>query len=54
MSVLVTPSHGLVLVRDSKDPDGEQLSFTRAEWAGFLAGAKAGEFDLDNERMRGS
>lgn len=37
--------HG-VLVRDSKDPDGPVLSFTRAEWSAFLAGAKAGEFDL--------
>ena len=36
-----------VLVRDSKDPDGPVLSFTRAEWSAFLAGCKAGEFDLE-------
>jgi hypothetical protein len=32
-------------MRDSKDP-GPVLRFTPAEWAGFIAGAKAGEFDL--------
>lgn len=32
-------------VRDSKNPDGPVLTFTRAEWEAFLAGAKAGEFD---------
>lgn len=36
---------GYVLVRDSKDPDGPQLSFTPEEWSAFIAGAKAGEFD---------
>lgn len=36
---------GHVLVRDSRDPSGPQLRFTAEEWAAFLAGAKAGEFD---------
>jgi hypothetical protein len=31
-------------VRDSKDPEPE-IWFSRAAWAGFIAGAKAGEFD---------
>lgn len=35
-----------VLVRDSKDQSGPVLTFTRAEWDAFVAGAKAGEFDL--------
>jgi hypothetical protein len=35
-----------VAVRDSKDPDGPVLEFTPLEWLCFLAGAKAGEFDL--------
>lgn len=35
-----------VLVRDSKDPDGPVLSFDAGEWSAFLAGCKAGEFDL--------
>jgi len=33
------------LVRDSKDPDGLVLRFTREEWAAWLAGVKAGEFE---------
>lgn len=35
-----------VAVRDGKDPDGPRLRFTAAEWSAFLAGARAGEFDL--------
>jgi len=35
-----------VLVRHSKDRDGAVLSFTRAEWDAFLAGAEDGEFRL--------
>ncbi len=34
-----------ILVRDSKFPGREPLAFTPGEWAGFLARAKAGEFD---------
>ncbi len=34
-----------VLVRDSKEVDGPVLRFTPGEWAAFLVGAKAGEFD---------
>jgi hypothetical protein len=35
-----------VAVRDSKDPAGPVLTFTSAEWAAFIDGAKDGEFDL--------
>ena len=35
-----------MLVRDSKDPDGAILRFTTAEWNAFVAGVRAGEFDL--------
>ncbi len=38
-------SHGQVEVRDSKDKQGPTLTFNRAEFAAWLAGAKAGEFD---------
>jgi hypothetical protein len=34
-----------VHLRDSKDPDGPQLSFTRREWIAFVAGVRAGEAD---------
>jgi len=33
-------------VRDSKDPAGPILVFTRTEWQAFVAGVKTGEFDL--------
>lgn len=36
-----------ILVRDSRDPDGPRLSFTRQEWAKFLAGVRGGRFDFD-------
>jgi hypothetical protein len=35
----------VVEVRDSKDPDGPVLGYTRAELAAWLDGAKRGEFD---------
>ena len=33
-------------VRDSKDPAGPVLRFTREEWDAFVGGARDGEFDL--------
>lgn len=36
----------VVLVRHSLDPVGPVLSFSYSEWKAFLAGARAGEFDL--------
>ena len=35
-----------VLVRDSKDAAGPVLAFGATDWAGFIAGIRAGEFDL--------
>lgn len=37
-----------ILVRDSKNPNGPHLTFTRAEWTAFIGGARDGEFDIDN------
>jgi hypothetical protein len=34
-----------VAVRDSKDSTGPVLVFTAHEWAAFLSGVRAGEFD---------
>jgi len=34
------------LVRDSKDPQGDPLSFTSDEWAAFIDGVKRDEFSL--------
>jgi hypothetical protein len=36
---------GRVAVRDSKNPDGAMLIFTRAEMRAWLHGVRAGEFD---------
>jgi Domain of unknown function (DUF397) len=35
-----------VAVRDSKDRTGPVLIFTTVEWKAFLAGVRAGEFDI--------
>jgi hypothetical protein len=43
--VEVRPVDGNIKMRDSKNPDGPQLSFTRGEWAAFVAGVRAGDFD---------
>jgi hypothetical protein len=37
---------GIVAIRDTKDPGGAILVFTRAEWSSFLDGVRAGDFDL--------
>ncbi len=39
---------GVVAVRDSKDREGPALVFTPDEWRAFLAGARGGEFDLQD------
>ncbi|MCF6473868.1 DUF397 domain-containing protein [Nonomuraea sp. MG754425] len=36
---------GVIAVRDSKDPDGPKLLFTRDEWKAFIGGVMDGEFD---------
>lgn len=36
---------GEIAVRNSRDPHGPALVYTRHEIAAFLTGAKAGEFD---------
>ncbi|WP_144119548.1 DUF397 domain-containing protein [Catellatospora sichuanensis] len=38
--------HG-VAVRDSKDPQGPVLRFSRQEFAAFIAGVRAGDFVTD-------
>lgn len=35
-----------VAVRDSKDPEGPRLVFTPDDWRVFVAGVRAGEFDI--------
>jgi len=43
--VEVRRNHEAIQVRDSKDPHGPVLQFTRHEWEAFIGGAKDGEFD---------
>ncbi|WP_280276517.1 DUF397 domain-containing protein [Nocardia wallacei] len=38
-------ANGLVAVRNSRDPEGAVLVYTRPEIDAFLGGAKSGEFD---------
>jgi len=40
---------GSVRVRDSKDTSKLPHEFTAREWAAFIAGVKAGEFDFGLE-----
>ncbi|WP_030921175.1 DUF397 domain-containing protein [Streptosporangium amethystogenes] len=35
----------LHVIRDSKNPEGPKLFFTRSEWDAFVGGVKLGEFD---------
>jgi hypothetical protein len=35
-----------VVVRDSKNPQAQTLSYTASEWRDFVAGVKSGEFDV--------
>jgi hypothetical protein len=35
---------GVVPVRDSKNPGGQELTFSPAAWSAFVAGVKAGHF----------
>jgi hypothetical protein len=41
----------LVAVRDSKDRGGPSLGFAPDEWRAFIAGAKAGQFDLAQQAL---
>ncbi|UWE12855.1 DUF397 domain-containing protein [Actinacidiphila bryophytorum] len=40
----LAPLHGIVAVRDSKDPIGPELSFPTDSFGAFIAGVKAGQF----------
>lgn len=42
---LAALSDGEIAMRNSRDPSGPVLVYTRAEIAAFLAGARRGEFD---------
>ncbi|MFJ5233224.1 DUF397 domain-containing protein [Kitasatospora sp. NPDC088391] len=41
---IAVPSASSIAVRDSKDPQGPQLRFSREAWAAFATAAGAGAF----------
>lgn len=43
--VEIAAASGGIAIRDSKNPDGPVLLYTRDEFATFLHGAQNGEFD---------
>jgi hypothetical protein len=43
--VQVRRDNDMIVVPNSRSPDGPFLSYTEDEWAAFLYGAKRGEFD---------
>ncbi|MEV1286955.1 DUF397 domain-containing protein [Micromonospora sp. NPDC049679] len=45
--VEVASAGAAVAMRDGKDPDGVILVFSRDDWAAFVAGLRAGDFDAD-------
>jgi hypothetical protein len=42
--VEVSIGNDRIRIRDSKDPDGAELTFDRAEWTAFVQGVQADEF----------
>lgn len=45
--VEVADHDGMILVRDTKDRSKAPHTYTVTEWRAFVAGVRAGEFDLD-------
>jgi hypothetical protein len=43
--VQIAHKDGMVLIGDSKDPDGPVLAYSQAEWRTFAEGIKLGDFD---------
>jgi hypothetical protein len=40
----------MILIRDSKEPQGGNLNFTTGEWNAFIGGVHNGEFDCRRPR----
>jgi hypothetical protein len=43
--VRIAQKGDMVLIGDSKDPDGPVLAYSKAEWRAFAEGLKHGDFD---------
>ncbi|MHC3428773.1 DUF397 domain-containing protein [Streptomyces sp. DT18] len=42
----LAPAHGIVPVRDSKNPCGPSLALHTSAFTGFVSGVKRGDFDV--------
>jgi hypothetical protein len=49
--VEVAKAGGMVFIRDSKDPSGSILSFSRKEWGVFLIGARADHYHYLTQKL---
>jgi hypothetical protein len=43
--VEVARAGSIIVVRNSRNPSGVPLAFTKDEWVAFVGGVKGGEFD---------
>ncbi len=43
--VRVAASGDVIIIGDSKNPDGSVLTYSRAEWVAFTEGIRQGDFD---------
>jgi hypothetical protein len=47
LNVVVSPETGDVELTDETDPESPVLHFSKEEWNAFMAGVRAGEFDVE-------
>jgi hypothetical protein len=43
--IRVAPHAGMILIGDTKNPDGPVLSYSHAEWVAFVNGIRQGDFE---------
>lgn len=43
--IRVAPHKGMIVIGDTKNPDGPVLSYSHDEWLAFVKGIRQGDFD---------
>jgi Domain of unknown function (DUF397) len=43
--ISVAPHKGMIVIGDTKNPDGPVLSYNHDEWLAFVRGIRQGDFD---------
>lgn len=43
--IRVAPHEGMIVIGDTKNPDGPVLSYSHYEWLAFVKGIRQGDFD---------